>query len=504
MREPRTIADIESELHRLNYRWKMDVLSLWKGEVPERSFELYDGVEELISRKTLARIDEIAPPEIRNRLRFALIDHYLQRTLLPHDVEMQAWMRGARAVVGEERIYMREIIPWCQTSSTYEKRQILQQETGPLCKFLKPFALNYWDVQLTMLKEELGFENYIDYCGRKKGIDYARYYELAVDLLKRTDDLYFARMEEWVQNRFGRPLSELNRFDAIKLLCLQEFDPMLHEKHPKDRLGDLLGEHLKDQLGFLKSWGINPFRMPHLHLDIGMQTGKRAQGMTFFLSVPEEIHVLMRPQRGWIDIETLWHELGHGLSAAHARPDLPLSDRNLPTAYSLSECYAFLLQHIAMTPPFTKGIIGLSEKDAQTLYYYKNLRDLSVFRRYAGKFISEYEMFSRGDLENGEPYAEQMRKSTGFYHQPESHLFDLVPEFYSLDYLLGWMGEAIFAQYLQQELGEGWAFSQQTGEILKEWWQEGFRYDIFAFFAEKGLGELGPEPLLDRWKECLA
>jgi hypothetical protein len=68
------------------------------------------------------------------------------------------------------------------------------------------------------------------------------------------------------------------------------------------------------------------------------------------------------------------------------------------------------------------------------------LKDLSVFRRYAAKFISEYEMFSGGDLSDGRPYAETMARITGFYHQPESHLFDLVPEFYCADYLLGWTG----------------------------------------------------------------
>jgi hypothetical protein len=40
-----------------------------------------------------------------------------------------------------------------------------------------------------------------------------------------------------------------------------------------------------------------------------------------------------------------------------------------------------------------------------------------------------------------------MARITGFYHQPESHLFDLVPEFYCADYLLGWLGEAVLNEY---------------------------------------------------------
>jgi hypothetical protein len=50
-----------------------------------------------------------------------------------------------------EKIYFQEVIPWCQKSSTLLKRQKLQQETGPLCKLLKPFALNYWNILLASL-----------------------------------------------------------------------------------------------------------------------------------------------------------------------------------------------------------------------------------------------------------------------------------------------------------------------------------------------------------------
>jgi hypothetical protein len=52
------------------------------------------------------------------------------------------------------------------------KRQKLQQETGPLCKLLKPFVVNYWNIVLDSLTGELGFDGYIDYCSRKKNIDY--------------------------------------------------------------------------------------------------------------------------------------------------------------------------------------------------------------------------------------------------------------------------------------------------------------------------------------------
>ncbi len=175
----------------------------------------------------------------------------------------------------------------------------------------------------------------------------------------------------------------------------------------------------------------------------------------------------------------------------------------MATSHSLSESFAFLLQNITLSVPFLENYLGLNPPDSEKLSYYKTLKDLSVFRRYAAKFLAEYEMFSSGDLTNGEPYTELMARHTGFYYQPESHLFDLAPEFYSLDYVLGWLAEAIMEEHLRGLLGTRWMFRPETGDILKKWWNQGNRHDIFHFMEANGLGSLAPEALLRRWKEVL-
>lgn len=115
---------------------------------------------------------------------------------------------------------------------------------------------------------------------------------------------------------------------------------------------------------------------------------------------------------------------------------------------------AFLLQHAVLSRPFLEEFLGCDQETAAALDHHRNIRDLAAFRRYAAKFVSEYEMFSSGNLADGQPYADTMARRTGFYHQPESHLFDLVPELYSLDYLLGWIGAAMMADTLKERFGE--------------------------------------------------
>ena len=88
-------------------------------------------------------------------------------------------------------------------------------------------------------------------------------------------------------------------------------------------------------------------------------------------------------------------------------------------------------------------------------------------------------------------------------HQPESQLFDLVPEFYCLDYILAWMAEAVMESYFNEKLGRDWMFKSEAGDILKKWWYQGNKNDIFEFFDKNGLGQIIPDRLISRWNEVL-
>ncbi len=148
--------------------------------------------------------------------------------------------------------------------------------------------------------------------------------------------------------------------------------------------------------------------------------------------------------------------------------------------------------------------MGFSPEDSRTLSYHKTPQGSCHVQAVCRKnFISEYEMFTRGDLSNGEPYARIMKQYTGFYYQPESHLFDLAPELYCLDYILGWMAETVMENYLVAKFGTHWMFAPETGQILKGWWAQGNQYDLPRFLAHNGLGEMSAEAMVNRWEKGL-
>jgi hypothetical protein len=484
-------ATIEAVLHHLNCRWKLAAISNWSGGVsliaPPR---MYAGYEAFLSPVTLEGIETISDPADRRRLHFNWIDHHLQYRLQPYEHEMQGWMKGAAAHVEGHKIYFADIIPWCLKGSNRNQRRLLQKETGPLCKFMKPLALNYWEMLLEVL-QKLHFEDYLGYCRRKKGKDLLGYRGMIQALLDATQSLYFHHMQRWCRKRMHSPMEALTRFDAINLLGLEQFDDLLPDRS------------IRDLSGFFGLWGLDARHNRDLCLVLDADGGGSAQAMCVMLSVPEEIYILMRPVGGWIDLETLWHEMGHALAALYTSPRLSFGERNLETAHTLSEAYAFLAQNICLSRPFLENFLGLPPEAAQRLAYYKVLKDLALFRRYAAKFLSELDMFASGALADGRPYAERMASITGFYHQPESHLFDLVPELYCLDYLLGWLLEATLEADLKRRWGAEWMLRPEAGQTLRCWWAQGNRFDLRSFLEANQLGPLKTELLMQRWVKGL-
>jgi hypothetical protein len=482
---------IEQTLLTLNYRLTSRALNLWQGSetgISDRS--VYDDLDDHLKPATIDRVRRAPiPKKERERILHGLLGHYLQYCLFPYENELFTWMKGAAAHVDGEKIYFKDILSWCQKRSDLEKRRILEKETMSLCKFLKPFALGFWEYLLELLKDEFAYPGYAAYCKDKKHVDYDAYIPKLHTILEQTKTLYFEAMALWTQRTLGLPLAELNRFDAVYLLGLGEFDHLF----PSDMS---LGNHLD----FFNQWGLNVKDMPGIHLHMDHSPNKGAQAMSFALRIPDEIHLVMNPQGGWIDLETLFHEMGHTLSHALTSAKLSLVEKDFFTSNALSETHAFLLQNMCLSPAFLERALGLSSTVIEEITFFKALKDLSVFRRYVSKFLAEYEMFNNNGIGDGNTYARLLKKYTGFSYRPETQLFDLAPEFYALDYVISWIAEATMEKGLIQMLGDDWMFKPEAGKILKDWWQCGNRYELDEFFSVKGIGAVDTADIVNRWQ----
>lgn len=485
------MEQIEKALLTLNYRLTSRALNLWKGnESLAPHHNAYDGFYDILDPATIKGLQASGTGSMhRRRIFHALLGHYLQFRISPYENELFTLIKGSAAIVDGEKIYFKDILSWCQKRSDVAKRRLVEKESSSLCKFLKPFSLGVWEFLLELLDDEFGYKDYLEYCSDKKLVDYEAYVPKVEAILRQTDTLYFEAMEAWAQTSLGISLCELNRFDAIYMLGLGEFDHLFPDQY-------LLSDHLD----FFDQWGIQVKNIPGLCLDMSHSPRKGAQAMSFALRIPDEIHLVMNPQGGWIDLETLFHEMGHVLSNALTSPELPSAEKDFFTSNTLSETYAFLLQNMCFSPLFLERHLGLSSKEIEQISFYKALKDLSVFRRYVSKFLAEYQMFKKNEIANGEIYSRLMEKNTGFSYRPETHLFDLVPEFYALDYVVSWLAEATMENTLAQSLGHDWMFKPEAGKTLKDWWRCGNRYELDEFFAVNGIGSIDSKDIVDRWR----
>ncbi|MBW2567600.1 MAG: hypothetical protein JRE24_12195 [Deltaproteobacteria bacterium] len=465
--------EIEKTLLDLNYRLTSRALNFWKGtEAPHH--DPYDGFYDIVEPRVIKKLRPSGTStRQRQRVFHSLLGHYLQSQISPYENELFTLMRGAAAHVDGEKIYFKDTLSWCQKRSNLQKRKMIEKESSSLCKFLMPFA--------------------IEYCCDKKQVDYEAYVSELPEILRETDTLYFEAMEAWAKKSLGVPLRELNRFDAIYLLGLGEFDHLFPNQIP-----------MSNHLDFFDQWEIKVKKIPGLVLDTNHSPKKGAQAMSFALRIPDEIHVVMNPQGGWIDLETLFHEMGHALGHTFTSPDLSSWEKDFFTSNTLSETYSFLLQNMCFSPLFLERQLGLSSREIEEISFYKVLKDLSVFRRYVGKFLAEFEMFKKNEIADGEIYAQLLEECTGFSYRPETHLFDLVPEFYALDYVISWMAEATMEKALVQTLGHDWMFKPEAGKILKDWWWCGNQYELDEFFINKGIGPIDHRDIVERWRRNIS
>jgi hypothetical protein len=485
--------EIEKALLVLNYRLTSRALNFWKGtEAPHH--DPYDGFYDILEPRVIKKLRPSGTwTRQRQRVFHSLLGHYLQSQISPYENELFTLMRGAAAHVDGEKIYFQDTLSWCQKRSNLQKRKTIEKESSSLCKFLMPFAIGVWESLLDLLKDEFGYEDYAQYCYDKKQVDYETCVPELQETLRETDTLYFEAMEAWAKKSLGVPLCELNRFDAIYLLGLGEFDHLFPNQIP-----------LSNHLDFFDQWEIDAKNIPGLALDINHSPKKGAQAMSFALRIPDEIHVVMNPQGGWIDLETLFHEMGHALGHTFTSPDLSPWEKDFFTSNTLSESYSFLLQNMCFSPLFLERQLGLSSREIEEIAFYKALKDLSVFRRYVGKFLAEYEMFKKNEIADGAIYARLLEECTGFSYRPETHLFDLVPEFYALDYVISWAAEATMEKHLTQTLGHDWMFKSEAGKILKDWWWCGNQYELDEFFINKGIGPIDHRDIVKRWRRNIS
>ncbi|NPA95810.1 MAG: hypothetical protein GXO58_10340 [Thermodesulfobacteria bacterium] len=423
----------------------------------------HDQIQTKISPITKEQVKEIEGLVERGLLHrnyyFYACDLFIRQKVEPAQEMLDQWMSGAKAQVGGEDIKFSNIISWCQYQDSKEKRDHLEREARALCRFLSPFSEATWQTTFRAVTEDLGYSDYLGFLRKKRGSVLDADIENARSFLEQTRDGYFTLIDTWFE-RIPEPVipGDRSRFDAIYLLGMRYLDSL----YPDDWKGE---EGVNKAVNFFQGLVRN---LDGLNIHITSSSGGNPCCLP--VSIPGEVHVIAGPLGGWIDLEGLFHELGHALFFLGHSEELPFEARELFLEPALSEAFAFLFQLVSLDTTFLTRVMGLGERDAEILSIMQKVKFLTLARRYSAKSITEYENFKGcGRQEGKRRYAQLLERHTGFRYQPETYYFDLMPDLYSLDYFKAFVASLSMERHLEGDNGPGWFLHESARELLGKW-----------------------------------
>ena len=330
---------------------------------------------------------------------------------------------------------------------------------------------------------ELGWASYADMCTYLKRIDLQALSAQAAKFSQASAPTYPRVLEPELRRTLGIDMSELRRADLPRFFRATEQD----RHFPADRLTDSFTETMR-------GLGIEVSNQRGVTFDIGARPNKSPRAFCAPVRVPGEVYLVVAPVGGWDDFVTLFHEGGHTEHAANTDPKLPFEFRCLGDN-SISETYAFLMQHLVENPEWLARKLDLD--DPTELVAHAKAQRLVYLRRYAGKLAYELELHgvrpggSKDDWGAlAHRYAELLGDALKIPWPTETFLSDVDEGFYCACYLRAWALETHLRSHLRERFGPAWFESDEAGEVLRALWRDGQRLE-----AEELLEELTGERL---------
>lgn len=359
------------------------------------------------------------------------------------------------------------------------RQEIEQARLALTDERLGPYYRELLDAQHSSAVE-LGWSSYVEMCEACKGVDLPALAEQTAAFSAASAPSYPELLDPQVRRTLGIGLRELRRADLPRFFRAVEQDRM----YPAERLAS---SFIETMCGL----GIDVETQRGVTFDLEGRPTKSPRAFCAPVRVPGEVYLVVTPLGGRDDYSALFHEGGHTEHAANVDPSLPFEFRRLGDN-SVSETYAFLLQHLVENPEWLARHLGV--QDASDVVAYSRAQRLVYMRRYAAKLAYELELHSPDGNDGFDAlagrYAELLGDAVQVQWPTETFLADVDPGFYCACYLRAWALETHLRAYLEERFGPAWFESVQAGEVLRGLWADGQRLS-----AEELLGELTGERL---------
>ncbi len=326
------------------------------------------------------------------------------------------------------------------------------------------------------LAVELGWRSYADACAELSGIDLEQLAAQAQRFLAATEPVYEKVVDPELERVLGKGLASTSRTDLARFFRVPDLDAAF----PPERL---VASFARTMTGL----GLDLEAQSNIVLDTEERPTKTPRAYCAPVRVPEEVYLVVPRVGGREDYEAMFHEGGHAEHFANMDPALPAEFRRLGDN-SVTESFAFLLEHLTEQSRWLQGILGI--EDGEAVASHARAVKLIFLRRYAAKIAYELELHGPGADLDAMParYAGLVGESLGVEWTPTTWLEDVDEGFYVACYLRAWALEAKWRSALTERFGDAWFEQPAAGEWLVGLWRNGQRLRGDEL-AEEALGQ---------------
>ncbi|MGH3009609.1 MAG: hypothetical protein ACRDLM_09445 [Gaiellaceae bacterium] len=311
------------------------------------------------------------------------------------------------------------------------------------------------------------------------------------EFLDATEQLWDTVGDRFFRTHVGVGLDEAERWDIGRAFRGVGWDAAFPSAAMVPALEATLGD-----------LGVDLRSQQNVELDLEDRPNKDARAFCCPIEIPERIVLVIKPQGGPEDWQSLFHEAGHVEHFAHTSQSLSMEEKRLGDN-AVTEGWAMLIQYLVSDATwlgrrldFPRPHEYAAEGAARLLWF---------ARRYCAKLIYEVELHAAADAGTMRGrYVELLSDATKVEPSDTDFLADVDTGFYASQYLRAWAFEAQLRTYLRERFGNAWFSRREAGSLLRELWAEGQKPTADELLQDVAGEKLELAAVGDRVREALA